>query len=152
MFWIVNFTVKWVLNNIFTTWEKSPSHLERSGDLVPPNGDWFFIYLFCSCFLPAPDGTQKMLEVRAGHCSRFLGLLPRLCLAWRRQEARGGSPQLPRLETGVKAARRCVPFLKPSLGWLLSRALRGWFGGRGVLLVDAGKALLFRWRCQWYMT
>lgn len=49
MFWIVNFTVKWVLNNIFTTWEKSPSHLERRGDLVPPNGDWIIftvIYLF----------------------------------------------------------------------------------------------------------
>lgn len=51
MFWIVNFTVKWVLNNIFTTWEKSPSHLERRGDLVPPNRDWIFLQLFIYLFL-----------------------------------------------------------------------------------------------------
>lgn len=89
-----------------------------------------------------------MLWDRADHCSRFLGLLPRVFLVWRCQEARGGSPQLPWLETGVQAAWGRVPFTNPRLGLLPSRALRGWFGGRGVLLVDAGKALLFRWRCQ----
>lgn len=89
---------------------------------------------------PFPGGTQRTLWVRADHCSRFWGLLPHLLLAWRCQEAQGGSPQLPRLETGVKAARGRVPFTSPSLGWLLPWALRGWFGGRGVLLVDAAKA------------
>lgn len=68
---------------------------------------------------------------------------------WRCQEACGGSPQLPRLETGVKAAWEHVTFTNPKLGWLLRgtecwsggvpRALRGWSGGRGVFLAGAAK-------------
>lgn len=58
---------------------------------------------------------------------------------WRCQEACGGSPQLPRLETGVKAAWEHVTFTNPKLGWLLSQALRGWSEGRGVFLAGAAK-------------
>lgn len=68
--------MKWVPNNIFTTWEKSPSHLERSGDLVPPNGDWFFIYLFCPWFIPSPRSDSEDALGQLDHCSRFWGLLP----------------------------------------------------------------------------
>lgn len=69
--------------------------------------------------------------------------MPPVYLVWRFQKAHGGSLQLPRLETGDKAARGHVPFTNPRLGQLLSSAVRGWFEGKGVLLVDAGKALLF---------
>lgn len=142
--------MKWVLNNIFTTWEKSPSHLERSGDLVPPNGDWFFIYLFCPWFIPSPrsdpeDALGLTWPLRflphfqsgrrfpahgrgVGNWWSLMSFLTQtiqgfwdFLLAWRCQEARGDSPQLLRLETGIKAAWGHVTFTSPKLGWFCPR-------------------------------
>lgn len=86
---------------------------------MPPNGDWFFIYLFCPHFLP-----RRMLGPERTIAAAF-GVF--CCISYWCQEAGVGSPQL-RLETGVKATWGHVPFAKPSLGQLLSWTPRGGFG------------------------
>jgi len=101
-----------------------------------------FLFIYLPMFPPPVTGPRgcfgSELTIAVG-CWVFCPV----SLAWRCQEARGGSPQLPRLETGVKAAQGHAFFTSPRLGQLLSWVLRGGFGGRGVFLVDAGKALLF---------
>lgn len=78
-----------------------------------------------------------MLWVRAAHCSLVWGLSPSALAGVEVSRNSRGFPSASQSETGVRLR---VPFTTPRRGELLCQALKGCFGGRGVLPVDAGNA------------